>query len=162
MNLTDDDVREIIRLIDSSHVHELRIKTEKFDLCLRRSAAGWTRETKTLTRPDVIGGVEAAPAATSDTPAQAKSSTQDEACGVVAIRTPIVGTFYRAPKPGAPPFVEIGSEVDGNSVVGIVETMKLMNSVSAGAAGTVIEVCVADGEFVESDQVLMRLRRTEA
>ena len=63
------------------------------------------------------------------------------------MRAPLPGTFYRAPRPGAEPFVRVGSRVGAGTVVGIVETMKLMNSVTAGAAGVVAEICVGDGEF---------------
>ena len=70
----------------------------------------------------------------------------------------MVGTFYRAPTPGAPPFVDVGSQVGEHTVVGIIEVMKLMNSISAGALGTVTEICVSDGELVEAGQVLMRLQ----
>jgi acetyl/propionyl-CoA carboxylase alpha subunit len=76
--------------------------------------------------------------------------------GTLEIHTPIIGTFYRAPKPGAAPFVEVGSQVGRDTVVGIVETMKLMNSVHAGATGTVVEICAANGELVEQGHVLMR------
>ena len=62
----------------------------------------------------------------------------------MAVRAPLPGTFYRAPRPGAAPFVEVGSRVSADTVVGIVETMKLMNSVHAGVAGTVAEICVAE------------------
>jgi acetyl-CoA carboxylase biotin carboxyl carrier protein len=68
-----------------------------------------------------------------------------------------MGTFYRAPKPGASPFVEVGSNVTPETVIGVVETMKLMNSVYAGAQGKVLQICAADGQFVEQDHVLMRL-----
>ena len=77
---------------------------------------------------------------------------------MIEIRPPIMGTFYRAPQPGAAPFVEVGSRVAPETVVGIVETMKLMNSVYAGAPGTVSEICVANGEVVDAQRVLMRLK----
>jgi acetyl-CoA carboxylase biotin carboxyl carrier protein len=73
------------------------------------------------------------------------------------ICAPLVGTFYRAPKPGALPFVESGAEVRPDSVVAIVETMKLMTSIHAGHTGRVAEILVDDGHFVEQDQVLMRV-----
>ena len=73
------------------------------------------------------------------------------------MRAPMVGTFYRAPKPGAPPFVEIGAEVGEDTVIGIIETMKLMNSASAGARGKIVAILVANGEIVEAGQVIMRL-----
>ena len=81
---------------------------------------------------------------------------------MTAVRTPMGGTFYRAPKPGAPPFVEVGDEVGEHTVIGIIETMKLMNSISAGVVGTVIEIRVPDGRLVEAEQVLMRIRRSGA
>jgi acetyl-CoA carboxylase biotin carboxyl carrier protein len=71
------------------------------------------------------------------------------------VPAPLLGTFYRAPQPGAPPFVEVGSRVEPDTVVGIVETMKLMNSVCAGTLGTVVEICVKNAEFVDAAAVLM-------
>jgi len=76
----------------------------------------------------------------------------------VAVRAPLPGTFYRAPRPGAAPFVEVGSRVDADTVIGIVETMKLMNSVHAGVAGEVAEFCVANAEFAERGATLLRIR----
>lgn len=70
---------------------------------------------------------------------------------------PIAGVFYRAPSPDAPPFVEVGQQVSADDVIGIVEVMKLMNTVRAGVAGTVVEVCVGDAELVEFEQVLVRV-----
>ena len=78
--------------------------------------------------------------------------------GLRAVRTPLPGTFYRAPMPGAPPFVEVGSRVEPDTVVGIVETMKLMNSVCAGARGTVAEILLANAQFAERDTALMWIR----
>jgi len=101
------------------------------------------------------GTAVAAPAGTlaaAPTPAAAPI-----AGGQFEVHAPLVGSFYRAPKPGAAPFVEIGTQVSADTVVAIIETMKLMNSVYAGAAGRVVEICVGDGGFVEQHQVLMRL-----
>ena len=78
--------------------------------------------------------------------------------GLRAVRAPLPGTFYRAPMPGAPPFVEVGRRVEPDTVVGIVETMKLMNSVAAGAAGTVAEIPVGNAEFAERGAVLVWIR----
>jgi acetyl-CoA carboxylase biotin carboxyl carrier protein len=82
---------------------------------------------------------------------------EDDA-GLVAVRAPLPGTFYRAPRPGAPPFVEVGSQVGADTVIGIVETMKLMNSVPAGVAGVVAEFCVANAEFAAQGAALLRIR----
>jgi biotin carboxyl carrier protein len=77
---------------------------------------------------------------------------------LVAVRAPLPGTFYRAPRPGAAPFVEVGSQVSADTVIGIVETMKLMNSVHAGVAGTVAEFCVQNAEFAAHGATLLRIR----
>jgi acetyl-CoA carboxylase biotin carboxyl carrier protein len=84
------------------------------------------------------------------------SVSSDE--GLVAVRAPLPGTFYRAPRPGAGPFVEVGSRVGADTVVGIVETMKLFNSVIAGAAGTVAEICLDNAEFADRGATLLRIR----
>ncbi|MGC2029466.1 MAG: biotin/lipoyl-containing protein, partial [Steroidobacteraceae bacterium] len=74
------------------------------------------------------------------------------------ITSPLLGTFYRAPKPGSPPFVEIGTAVDEDSVIAIVEVMKLMNTVRAGVKGVITEILPADESLVEFGDVLMRAR----
>ena len=71
----------------------------------------------------------------------------------------MLGTFYRSPKPGEPPFVVPGSEVEEGTVVGIIEVMKLMNSVRAGVRGTVIEIPIVDGALVEYGETLLRIRK---
>jgi acetyl-CoA carboxylase biotin carboxyl carrier protein len=78
--------------------------------------------------------------------------------GLVVVRAPLPGTFYRAPRPGAAPFVEVGSRVGADTVIGIVETMKLMNSVPAGVAGVVAEFCVLNAEFAAQGAALLRIR----
>ncbi|RBY83913.1 hypothetical protein DQ238_01755 [Geodermatophilus sp. TF02-6] len=74
---------------------------------------------------------------------------------MVAVHPPLLGTFYRAPKPGAAPFVEVGDLVTEDTVVGIVETMKMMTPVHAGVRGTVVEVRAGNGEFADTDAVLL-------
>jgi biotin carboxyl carrier protein len=71
----------------------------------------------------------------------------------------LLGTFYRAPKPGAPPFIDVGSPVEENTVVAIIEVMKLMNTVRAGVRGTVTEVLLTDGALAEFGQPLFRVRK---
>jgi biotin carboxyl carrier protein len=76
------------------------------------------------------------------------------------VTAPLLGTFYRAPKPGAPPFVERGSTVEPDTVIAIIEVMKLMNSVRAGVHGTVVEILPADGALVEYGETLLRVARS--
>jgi acetyl-CoA carboxylase biotin carboxyl carrier protein len=78
--------------------------------------------------------------------------------GLVGIRAPLPGTFYRAPKPGADPYVEVGSRVDEDTVVGLLETMKLFNSVHANVRGEVVEFLVDDAEPAGQDAVLILVR----
>jgi acetyl-CoA carboxylase biotin carboxyl carrier protein len=78
----------------------------------------------------------------------------------VTVSAPLLGTFYRAPKPGAPPFVEIGSQVEEDTIVGIIEVMKLMNTVRAGVRGKVIQILGRDGALVEYGETLIRVSKT--
>jgi acetyl-CoA carboxylase biotin carboxyl carrier protein len=80
---------------------------------------------------------------------------------LVVVRAPLPGTFYRAPRPGAAPFAEVGSRVGADTVIGIVETMKLMNSVPAGVTGVVAEFCVTNAELVAQGAALLRIRAEE-
>jgi acetyl-CoA carboxylase biotin carboxyl carrier protein len=156
MPLTDDDVRGIIKLLETSPYSNLELETPEFRLTLRRADDnGWTRESATLKSANLqqLPAAEVAASANAGEGARADAARTD----LVDVRTPLPGTFYRSPKPGAPPFVELGAQVAANTVVAIVETMKLMNSVYAGAAGRVAEICLGDASFAEQDVVLMRI-----
>lgn len=174
MDLTDDDVRAILRLLDTSAFDDLVLETDSFRLSLQRGDGGWTQELATLGAPAVVapglpltapdtapavppasGGV--APAAATAA-AVATPPPSADGLGLVNVETPLPGTFYRSPKPGAPPFVAVGQRVDADTVVAIVETMKLMNSVYAGVRGHVAQLCLADAEFAAQGAVLMRIR----
>jgi acetyl-CoA carboxylase biotin carboxyl carrier protein len=150
MDLTPDDVADILRVIDSTQVNELRLETARFKLTLRRDGDGWVQEAEALGEPDVIVlATEDAPRATAAAP-----STD----GLHDVLAPLPGTFYRAGEPGAPPFVEVGDSVEEDTVVGLLETMKLFNSVHAGLRGTIAELCVANAEAAEQGAVLARVR----
>jgi acetyl-CoA carboxylase biotin carboxyl carrier protein len=148
MNLTHEDVQEIVRLLEDSSFDELILENERFKLTLRRATSGWTQETQTARD-------EAMPPASVTNGASIPAALEP---GIAAVYPPLVGTFYRAPKPGAAPFVEPGSRVEEETVVAIIETMKLMNSVHAGVRGTVTEVCAENAEFVEHGRILMKVR----
>ena len=148
MQLTPDDVRDVLRVLDSSDLAELRLETAELTLTLRREgAAGWTAEQQVLRTPVVEQAAEPATAA-----AAAPAAEVGE--GLVAVRPPLLGTFYRAPQPGAPAFVDVGDAVEEDTVVGIVETMKMMTPVHAGVRGTVVEFRTGNGEFAEDGAVL--------
>jgi acetyl-CoA carboxylase biotin carboxyl carrier protein len=159
MELTDEDVADILALLDSSPYDELDLRTARFRLTLRRDGDGWTRATQLLT--DADAPAPAADAATVPVPAAVPApdpaADEDVPDGLVPVIAPLPGTFYRAPRPGASPYVEVGSEVTEESVVGIVETMKLMNPVHAGARGRVAQICVANGEFAARGATLVRI-----
>ena len=138
MPLNEDDVREILRLIDESDVAELRIETGELSLHVVREGAG-----------------EKAAEMPAAEPADVPSGTGD---GLVAVGAPMLGIFYRAPAPGAPAFVDVGVTVEAETVVGLIEVMKMMNPVPAGVVGTVAEVCVENAELVEAGAVLFRVR----
>jgi len=230
MDLTNEDVTDILALLDSLPYDELDLQTSRFRLTLRRTPDGWTQAVESRGQPTVLDvtpapaapvdpvdppggalptppeatpdgssgvrGIQAPPIGAGGTHApvgdgetaddQGRRDTQAPPTGaggthapvgegeagrepvagrepaagreLVAVRAPLPGTFYRAPRPGAAPFVEVGTRVGAETVVGIVETMKLMNSVSAGVDGTVTEICVADAEFAPHGTTLLRIR----
>jgi acetyl-CoA carboxylase biotin carboxyl carrier protein len=82
--------------------------------------------------------------------------------GLVAIKAPMLGTFYRTPKPGAPPFVEVGAMVDKDDPVCIIEVMKLFNTVKAGVQGRIAQICAEQGQLVEYQQVLFLIENKSA
>jgi acetyl-CoA carboxylase biotin carboxyl carrier protein len=157
-DLTDEDVADILALLDSLPYDELDLQTARFRLVLRRTPDGWTQSGVSLAAPAPLE-TTGPPEATGTMDHRAGYNRDDgpssrlgaEAGGagreLAAVRAPLPGTFYRAPRPGAEPFVQVGSRVGADTVVGIVETMKLMNSVTAGVAGVVAEICVGNGEF---------------
>jgi acetyl-CoA carboxylase biotin carboxyl carrier protein len=150
VELSPDDVRDVLKALDSSSLDELHLELADLTLTVRREgAAGWTAEQRVLRRPVVEGGAEPAAAAEPDAPRAAVAE------GLVAVHPPLLGTFYRAPKPGAPPYVDVGDEVQEETVVGIIETMKMMTPVHAGVLGTVVEFRAANGEFADADAVLL-------
>jgi acetyl-CoA carboxylase biotin carboxyl carrier protein len=159
MSLSNEDVLQILALLDASGFDELRVETSDYKLHLRRSIpanepplASAAPSDPPLLPASLESAVTAPPPA--PTEAIAASIPPEE---LHAITAPMLGTFYGAPQPGAPPFVSIGATVGHDTVIGIVEVMKLMNSICAGASGTVVEIVANDGDFVEFGDVLVRI-----
>jgi acetyl-CoA carboxylase biotin carboxyl carrier protein len=139
MPLSEDDVREILRLIDESDVEELRVETEGLSLYVLRGDP-----------PEV-----APPASGADADARPAGAADRDS---LTISAPMIGTFYRAEGPGAGPFVAVGTRVEATTVVGLIEVMKMMNSVPAGVAGTIVEVCVENAQPVEYGTPLFQVQ----
>jgi acetyl-CoA carboxylase biotin carboxyl carrier protein len=165
MDLTNEDVADILALLDSLPYDELDLQTPRFRLTLRRTPDGWTQAVETRVAPTVAdvalpGGALQTTAAMEHRcrPGGTDVPSVSSGAELVAVRAPLPGTFYRAPRPGTAPFVEVGSRVGADTVVGIVETMKLFNSVSAGTAGTVAEICLGNGEFADRGATLLSIR----
>jgi acetyl-CoA carboxylase biotin carboxyl carrier protein len=152
--LTQQDVQELLKLVESaSHVTDFSLRYGDVEVRLSRHGnAGQPPVAQERGAPD--RSPASAPAAPLQSVHTAKGQAE-VAAGLTAIKAPMVGTFYRAPAPGATPFVEIGQKVKPDSVVCIIEVMKLMSSISAGISGTVKEIRVADSEPVQFGQVLI-------
>jgi acetyl-CoA carboxylase biotin carboxyl carrier protein len=148
VSLTAKDVAEITRLLEESCFDELHLETDGWKLSLRRAGAA-------LAEP----AASSLPPAASPAPAVARAPAS-AGDGAHLVPAPMLGTFYRAPKPGAAPYVEIGSVVEADSIIGIIEVMKLMNVVRAGVRGTVVEILGRDGELVEFGETLLRVAKT--
>ncbi len=161
MKLTNEDVQQILELLDATKYDELHLETERFKLTLRRNPASgdWTEETRVLSAPNVVQtSPDVSAVLNSAAPPVAKAPRDPRDAVWTDVRTHLPGTFYRAPKPGALPFVEIGSQVEADTVVGIIETMKLMNAVHAETRGEVVEICCDNAQFAEKDSILMRIK----
>jgi acetyl-CoA carboxylase biotin carboxyl carrier protein len=156
MTLTAADVAEIMRLVEQSGFDELNLEIDGTKISLRRGAPSGT--------VSAAGSVAAVAPLAAASPAVATATAPAVPAAAdptgVDLPSPLLGTFYRSPKPGAPPFVEVGSQVEADTIIGIIEVMKLMNTVRAGVRGTVVEVLAADGALVEYGEVLLRVRKT--
>lgn len=156
MNLTDEDVEEILRLLEKSPYNELKVKTDRFTLEVRPESSGVPTPAAD-TAPDETDAES--PADQSEATAGKPAPQIDAVPGeVVDIYPPLPGTFYRAPSPGAEPFTDVGKTVAADTILGLVETMKLMSSVTAGCHGEVIEICADNESLIEAGDVLMRIR----
>jgi acetyl-CoA carboxylase biotin carboxyl carrier protein len=154
MSLTAADVAEILRLVEGSSFDEFSLELDGLKLDFKRSAHGsglsgvpaGAASPPAIAAPLVIAAPPAPPAAV----AAADPNVHD-------VQAPLLGTFYRAPKPGEPAYVAVGDVVEKDTIVGIIEVMKLMNTVRAEVGGTVAEILVADGAFVEYGEILLRI-----
>jgi len=146
LSLTAKDVAEILKALEASNFDTLDLELDGVKLQLRRSGAG------------------AAPPVRASVPAPATGAPPTHAPpvevppGTSAVPAPLLGIFYRAPRPGEPAFVEVGARVEADSIVGIIEVMKLMNTVRAGVRGEVVAIPAVNGELVEFGEALLFVR----
>lgn len=154
--LTYKDVVEILRLInESSHCESLELEFGGLRLSATRAVAAGAGP--------AAPRASAAPAPAPETLAQSDEQSQGgeavaEATaetGLIPIRSPMLGTFYRAPAPGEPPYVEPGDVVDADTVIGLIDVMKLFTQIPAGVAGRVVEIVAHDAVLVEYGQPLV-------
>ncbi|OYW44869.1 MAG: hypothetical protein B7Z08_06850 [Sphingomonadales bacterium 32-68-7] len=151
MSLTAKDVAEIAKLLDSSQFSALDLEMGEFRLRIRRDGGGWApREVE-------VEPVAPAPALTPAPPPRGQEAGAAKA-GEVDVPAPLLGNFYSAPRPGDPPFVEIGDPVSEDTTIGIIEVMKLMNPIRAGVRGTVVALLAENGKAVEEGQPLLRVK----
>lgn len=155
---TARDLEALMDLFEKSDWKELDLRTEGFELYLskdptrRRSHGPAASPAPALSAPAAVFGTPAA-APTARAPVAAAAAAIP--ANWIAVKAPNLGTFYRAPKPGAAPYVEIGQTVAADTEVCLIEVMKLFTSVRAGVAGVVRQLAVQDAEMVEHDQVLL-------
>ena len=155
-DLTYADVLAIVRLIESgSRFSEFRLKSGGIEVEIQRANGVATMPAGAP--PASPGPATASPGA-NDSPRRAHAAP-DILADAHVIRAPMVGTFYRAPEPGAPPFVEVGARVEPDTIVCIIEVMKLMNSVTAGVKGVVTHVLVENAHMVEYGQALVAIKK---
>ena len=147
MDLSEDDVLHILKLIDESHFDYFQL--EVGDLKITVSKGEPIPITAAVTAPKPA----AAPAPKPETPKATPIPP-----GMAPITAPLLGTFYVAPEPGAPPFVKVGETITEDTTVGLIEVMKVFSSVRSGVKGVVTELVVQNGQFVEHGQTLFLVK----
>ena len=169
VELTHQDVTAILDLIERSNVEYLEVEVGGTRIVADRtgstvaarpvvmpaSAPAPTPVPVPVPAPALAAPSPSLPAAV---PPSAPATAAPGADDLLVVTAPMVGVFYRSPEPGAPPFVDVGSRVEEGATLGLVEVMKMFNSVSAPAGGEVVEVLAGNDEFVEYGQPLFRLR----
>ena len=142
-----------------SELSEFAVEEEGFKLKIRRGYNGIPVVSGSHHASQPIASEPAAPAAAAGSSSAASPAAPEDEPGVAFIKSPMVGTFYRAASPESKPFVENGAKVIENSVVCIIEAMKIMNEIQAEAKGTILEILVESGQPVEYGQRLFKIKQ---
>jgi acetyl-CoA carboxylase biotin carboxyl carrier protein len=174
MELTEDDVHEILRLIEESDFEFFRLRSGDLNLTVSKKGYVPARlDGPAAAAPQPVQSPPPQPAAPAPEPRDAPGGSAGvepaalpeetaEREGLMPIAAPMVGTFYRASDPGADPFVEVGSHVKADATVGLVEVMKVFTSIPAGVTGTIAEVVAANAQFVQKGEVLFFIKPDDA
>jgi acetyl-CoA carboxylase biotin carboxyl carrier protein len=157
-------IKQIIELMKRSELTEFAVEEEGFKLKIRRGMNGIPMISTGRETTSPFPGLDSTPATPAPSPsatgsAGASAGTTKEEAGIVYIKSPMVGTFYRAASPESKPFADVGTKVVENTVVCIIEAMKIMNEIQAEAKGSVVEVLVENGQPVEYGQRLFKLKQ---
>lgn len=158
------EIRELIRLLDETSVTELQVESDNMKLLIKKQeAAPALTSAPAIQVPAHTVAEAAAPVVSGASSAQTSAGTLPQRTveadeNVHIVTSPMVGTFYRAPSPDAPAYVEQGTKVNAKSVLCIVEAMKLMNEIEAEVSGEVVEVLAENGQLVEYGQPLVKIR----
>jgi acetyl-CoA carboxylase biotin carboxyl carrier protein len=163
--ITHDDIIQILKVIAESDIDELHLETGDFKLMIKRDGQEESIQplesgTKRIIRERNFEKASA-PLPSPTTVQKPEPVYVNGEDGFIPIKAPMLGTFYRAPKPEAPPFVEVGQLVTEEDVVCIIEVMKLFNMVRAGVKGRVAKICAENAQLVEYKQVLFLLENIE-
>ena len=154
-DLSYDDVRKIIAILDASTLDEIHIELGDFKLDVRRRTAG----SPVQAAPAPAASAPAQPAAPAPAAATPPPAPGEDGAGLkpgqFAVTAPMLGTFYRAPAPDAPPFVDIGRVVEADDALCIIEVMKLMNTIKAERQGRVAAILADNATMVEFGQTLI-------
>lgn len=167
MELSVNELKDLVAALSQSEVAELTLKSPEFELILRKQGAVVSTAPAPMAvmagpeAPTVATAPPVAPAGTEGPqPAAAPAPPPSNASDWIEITSPMVGTFYRAPAPEEPPFVNVGERITTGQTVCIIEAMKLMNELEAEVAGEIVEILVENGEPVEFGQTLMLVKPT--
>ena len=155
-----DQIEKLIKLLDESSINEFRYETEEVNLriCKNSSVQYVTAESVSAQAQPGSASKSAEVAIVKEAQPVAEPSVDNSADDLYEITSPMVGTFYASSNPDAPPFVEVGSKVKKNTVVCMLEAMKLFNQIEAEVSGEIAEICVENGQFVEYGQPLFRVK----
>ena len=167
----NDEIIEILNLVNESDFDELRLEMGGMKLVFSKSPIEPSDQSLEPVIKGTHGQVESrqpiptetvAPTDITPQKAGAKEAATIEEEGLIPIKAPLLGIFYRSPKPGAPPFVEVGSSVTEDDTVCLVEVMKLFNTVKAGLKGRIVKICAENNDMVEYNQTLFLIEAKES